>query len=85
MNLGQIITWLIVGGIAGVAADALVKGIRLGLVGAVLVGIVGAFVGGWLLGLVGLNLGAGILGEIIKALIGAVVVLIVLRWFRQRR
>jgi len=83
MTLQQIIVWIIVGGVAGLLADALIKGIKLGLLGAILVGVAGAFVGGWLLGLVGVSLGAGIVGEIIKAFIGAVVVLLILRAFRR--
>ncbi len=46
MTLDQIVVWIIVGGIAGLLADALVKRVRVGLVGAVIVGILGAFIGG---------------------------------------
>jgi len=84
MTLQNVIVWIIVGGVAGLLADALVKGIKVGLLGAIVVGILGAFIGGWLLGLLGISLGAGIVGEIIKALIGAVVLLLVLRWLRKR-
>jgi uncharacterized membrane protein YeaQ/YmgE (transglycosylase-associated protein family) len=83
MTLDQIVIWIIVGGLAGLIADAFVKGIRVGLVGAVVVGILGAFIGGWLLGLLHLSIGAGILGEFVKALIGAVVLLVVLRYLRR--
>jgi len=83
MTLDQLVLWIIVGGVAGLLADAFVKGIKVGLVGAIVVGILGAFIGGWLFGLVHINLGAGVLGEIIKAFIGAVVLLFLLRSLRR--
>ena len=46
MTLDQLVLWIIVGGIAGLLADAVVKGIKVGLVGAIVVGILGAFIGG---------------------------------------
>ena len=48
MTLNTIITWIIVGGIAGLLAEWLIGGIYTGCIGTVLIGIVGAFVGGWL-------------------------------------
>jgi uncharacterized membrane protein YeaQ/YmgE (transglycosylase-associated protein family) len=45
MTLASIITWVIVGGIAGFLAEALIGGIRTGCIGTVVVGVVGAFVG----------------------------------------
>lgn len=83
MTLEQVVIWIIVGGIAGLLADFLVRGINVGLLGAIVVGILGAFIGGWLLGLLNVNLGAGILGEILKATIGAVVLLVILRLVKR--
>ncbi len=83
MTLEQVVVWIIVGGIAGLLADAVVRGIRVGLVGAVVVGILGAFIGGWLFGLLKVNLGGGFLGDIFKAFIGAVVLLFLLRTLRR--
>ncbi len=48
MTLEQIILWIVVGGVAGLLADAVVSGTRLGLIEAIVVGILGAFLGGWL-------------------------------------
>jgi uncharacterized membrane protein YeaQ/YmgE (transglycosylase-associated protein family) len=59
MSLQQIVIWIIVGGIAGWLADMAVKGVRLGLLGAILVGIIGGFLGGWLFGLLNISIGAG--------------------------
>ncbi len=53
MSLEQIVVWIIVGGIAGFLADALVAGVRLGVLEAIVVGILGAFVGGWLFSVLG--------------------------------
>ena len=83
MTLQTLIILLIVGGIAGLLAEAVVKGRRLGLLGAVIVGVIGAFVGGWLLSLVGLSVGSGIIAEIITAFIGAVLLLLLLRYARH--
>jgi len=83
MTIEQVVVWVIVGGIAGLLADALVKGIHEGLVGAILVGILGAFIGGWLFGVLGITLGAGFIGNVLTALVGAVVLLFVLRALRR--
>jgi uncharacterized membrane protein YeaQ/YmgE (transglycosylase-associated protein family) len=83
MTLETVVLWIIIGGIAGLLADALVKGIRIGLVGAVVVGILGAFIGGWLFGALHISLGAGFIGETITAFVGAVVLLVVLKLLRR--
>ncbi len=84
MTLEQLVIWIIVGGIAGVVADALVKGIRVGLVGAIIVGILGAFIGGWLFGVLGISIGTGLVNEILTALAGAIILLVVLRFLKRR-
>ena len=40
-------TWIIVGGIAGILAATLMRGSGFGILGDIALGIVGAFVGGW--------------------------------------
>ena len=84
MTIEQVVIWIVVGGIAGLLADAVVKGIGVGLVGAIIVGILGAFIGGWLFGVLGISIGAGIVSDIITAFIGAVVLLLLLRAIRRR-
>ena len=54
-----------------------------GLIGAIVVGILGAIIGGWLFGVLGVNVGTGLVAEIIKALIGAVLLLLILRGTRR--
>jgi uncharacterized membrane protein YeaQ/YmgE (transglycosylase-associated protein family) len=83
MTLETIVVWVIVGGVAGLLAEALVKGVRTGLVGAILIGILGAFIGGWLFGILHISIGLGIFSEIITAFAGAVVLLFLLRAARR--
>ena len=83
MSLEQLVIWIVVGGIAGLLADAFVKGIRVGLVGTIIIGILGAIIGGWLFSLLGIGLGGGIIGDIIVAFIGAVILLLLMRGLRR--
>jgi uncharacterized membrane protein YeaQ/YmgE (transglycosylase-associated protein family) len=74
-----ILSWLIVGGIAGWLAGMLVPGDeRFGIVGHVILGIVGALVGGFIAGLViGGDYVTGInITTIVVATIGAIVVVV---------
>jgi len=82
---GNWLTWLIVGAVAGILADFLVAGIRLGLIGKIIVGIIGAFLGGWIFSSLGISIGTGLLAQIIHATIGAILILVVLALIRRRR
>ena len=75
MTIEAVITWLVIGAIAGWLAGLIMKGYGFGLVGNIVVGIVGAFIAGWLLPLIGFVLAGGIVAEIINAVIGAVILL----------
>lgn len=83
MSAEQILVWIVIGGIAGILAEALVGGLRSGLIGAILVGILGAIIGGWLFGVLGVSVGTGIVADIITAFIGAAVLLLILRATRR--
>jgi uncharacterized membrane protein YeaQ/YmgE (transglycosylase-associated protein family) len=83
MTSEQILVWIVIGGIAGIIAEWLVGGLRSGLIGAIVVGILGAIIGGWLFGLLGVSVGTGILAEIVKAVIGAALLLLILRQTRR--
>jgi uncharacterized membrane protein YeaQ/YmgE (transglycosylase-associated protein family) len=73
----DIITWLVVGLVAGVLASVVVGGY--GLVADVLVGIAGAFIGGSLFAHMGWHAPfAGLAGTIFIAFIGAILLLVVL-------
>lgn len=83
MPFETILIWIVIGAVAGWLANLVVGGIRGGLLATILVGIVGAFVGGWLLTTMNVSLGVtGMAGEILRAFIGAVVFLLVLRLVR---
>jgi uncharacterized membrane protein YeaQ/YmgE (transglycosylase-associated protein family) len=79
----SLIIWLIIGAIAGWLAGQIVKGYGLGLVGNIVVGIVGAFIAGWLLPMIGFVLVGGVLAAIINAVIGAVILLVVIGFFKK--
>lgn len=85
MDATSLLVWIVVGAIAGLLADSVVKGIGVGLIGAILVGIIGALIGGWLFAALGVGVGLGILGEIIVAFVGAVILLLIIRAVRGSR
>ena len=80
----DILTWLIVGLVAGVLASMVMGGTGYGIIGDIIIGIVGAFVGGWLFSQLGVSSPfGGLPGTIFVAFIGAVVLLFVLRLIRS--
>ena len=79
----DLLTWLIVGLVAGVLAS-FVAGGGFGLIGDIIIGIVGAFVGGWIFRKLGAGVPfGGLAGVIFVAFIGAVVLLFLLRVIRS--
>jgi uncharacterized membrane protein YeaQ/YmgE (transglycosylase-associated protein family) len=82
----DILTWLIVGLIAGLLASSVAGGIGYGLLGDILVGMVGAVFGGWIFGTLGIvSPVGGLPGVILVAFIGAVVLLLLVRLLRGSR
>ena len=80
----DLLTWLIVGLVAGVLASLVMGGV--GLIGDIVVGIVGAFVGGWLFRQLGVTTPfSGLAGTIFTAFVGAVVLLFILRLVTRGR
>ncbi len=81
-----ILSWLVVGLIAGFLAGLVVKGGGFGLIGDIIVGVVGGLLGGWIsVNLLHIGSMTGInLGSILIAFIGAVILLLVLRLIRRR-
>jgi uncharacterized membrane protein YeaQ/YmgE (transglycosylase-associated protein family) len=81
-----ILAWIVLGAIAGWIANLIMGGGE-GVIGTIILGIVGAVVGGWLAGTV-LNV-ADVTGlnvqSIVVAVIGAVIVVAVYRFFMRRR
>ncbi len=77
-----LLSWIVVGLIAGWLAGQVMKGGGYGLLGDIIVGVIGGLLGGWIASSV-LHLGAGVNGinleSILVAFAGAVVLLILLR------
>ena len=74
-----IITWIIIGGIAGALAKLIMPGDDPGgIIVTILIGIVGAFVGGFLTSLVGIG-SCGFIWTIIVATVGAIILLAIYR------
>ena len=80
----DLLTWIIVGLVAGVLASLVVGG-GFGIIGDIIIGIIGAFVGGWIFSKLGIESPwGGLAGTIFVAFIGAVVLLFLLRLIRRR-
>jgi uncharacterized membrane protein YeaQ/YmgE (transglycosylase-associated protein family) len=82
-----ILSWIVVGLIAGWLAGKVIKGRGFGLIGDIIVGVVGGLLGGWIatnflhIGkMTGINL-----GSILIAFAGAVVLLLLIRLVRGGR
>lgn len=87
MDFWSIVTWIILGGLAGWVASLITKtdGSQ-GILGNIVVGIVGGLLGGFIVGLFG---GSGVTGfnlwSFIVALIGAIVLLVIWKAITGRR
>ncbi len=73
---------LLVGLAAGWLAGQIVQGTGFGLIGDMVIGVVGAFIGDWLVPRLGIHLGVGTISAIINATIGAIVLLLIVRFVR---
>jgi uncharacterized membrane protein YeaQ/YmgE (transglycosylase-associated protein family) len=86
-----ILSWIVVGLIAGWLAGQVMRGGGYGLIGDIIVGVVGGLLGGWIATSL-LHIGAGVNGinleSILVAFVGAVILLFALRMLsggRRRR
>jgi uncharacterized membrane protein YeaQ/YmgE (transglycosylase-associated protein family) len=80
----DVLTWLIVGLVAGVLASLLV-GSGGSIVVDIVVGVAGAFIGGWLFSASGWHAPfSGLAGTISVAFVGSVILLVVLQLIRGR-
>ncbi|HMP89947.1 MAG TPA: GlsB/YeaQ/YmgE family stress response membrane protein [Kiritimatiellia bacterium] len=84
MDINQLVTILIVGGVAGWVAGLIIKGGGFGIIGNIVVGILGAFAGGFIFQTLGINIGSGLAGAIVTAVIGAVVILFVVGLIKKK-
>jgi len=79
----HVITWLVIGAIAGWLAGLIVEGYGFGLFGNIIVGILGAAIAGAATAALGIGIETK-LGNIIAATLGAVVLLFVIGTLRWR-
>lgn len=87
MSLMSILAWIVIGGLAGWVASMVMKtDASQGLLADIIVGIIGAFIGGFVLDLAGIG-GTTVSGfniaSFVTALIGAVILLGLLRLIRR--
>jgi uncharacterized membrane protein YeaQ/YmgE (transglycosylase-associated protein family) len=81
----ELLTWIIVGLVAGVLASLVVGG-GYGIIADIVIGIVGAFIGAWLFRVLGVGSPfGGLAGVIFVAFVGACVLLLILRAVGRRR
>lgn len=80
-----LLSWIVVGAIAGWLAGLVVQGIGFGLLGDIIVGVVGGLVGGFLASQL-FNMPDAVNGfnltSIVVAFLGAVIVIVVIRLLR---
>ncbi len=82
-----ILTWIIIGGLAGWLASIVMKtNASMGLLANIAVGIIGAFLGGFVFSLSG---GSGVTGfnlySLLVATIGAVILLAIVKFFTRSK
>lgn len=82
-----LLSWIVVGAIAGWLSGMIMKGRGFGLLGNIIVGIAGGLLGGWLAGVLfktadavnGINI-----ESIVVAFLGAIVLILIARAFQGR-
>jgi uncharacterized membrane protein YeaQ/YmgE (transglycosylase-associated protein family) len=84
-SVQYLITWIIIGALAGFLASKVVRGKGYGLLGNTVVGLIGAVVGGFLASLLGVGGRFGFVGSLVVAFIGACLFLWLLQLTAGRR
>ena len=85
LDPGGVLSWIVVGIIAGALASRVVAGRGMGCVADLVVGVAGAFLGGIVFSLFGATGTAGFWESIVVAFIGAAVLLALLQALTGRR
>lgn len=86
MEIGALIGWIIVGGIAGwLASIVMGTNEKQGCVLDIIVGVIGSFIGGFVFSALGIldDNTTGIIGSIIVAFVGAVILLALIKQLRR--
>jgi len=78
-----IVWWIVVGLIAGWATGKIMKGSGYGVLMDIGLGIVGALVGGMIMSVLGFSTSGGLIPTILVAILGAVVVVVLVRLLRK--
>ena len=78
-----VLSWIVVGLIAGWLAGKVMKGGGYGIIVDIILGILGGVLGGWIFGLLGIWHGGGMIGSIIVAFIGAVILVAITRALKR--
>jgi len=86
----QILVMVIIGGVAGWLAAAVLRERRMGIIGYMITGVIGSFIGIVLfrqfdIRIEGYQIGPVPVGHLIAAFLGAILLVILLRLFRGRR
>jgi len=82
MTIGNLIVFVVIGGLAGWCAGLIAKGSGFGVLGNVIVGIIGAFLGGLCFGALGI-VAYGFLGRFIFSIVGALLFVWLLKFIRK--
>lgn len=83
LSVHSLLIILVIGIVAGWLAGKVVRGGGFGLIGDLVVGIVGAFIASALFPKLGVHIGGGIGEQIVYAMLGAILLLLVIRLVRR--
>ena len=83
-RLMDTIWFLLIGGVAGWLAGQLMRGSGYGILGDIIVGVLGGMLGGWLFKMLGLSVSNNLIAKLITALVGAVVLLFIVRLISKK-
>jgi uncharacterized membrane protein YeaQ/YmgE (transglycosylase-associated protein family) len=81
--MDNVISFLVIGGLAGWLANLLLRGKGMGCLGNVLIGILGALIGGLVFNALDLPVGSGWVWSLFTALVGAMLLLFVARLLKS--
>ena len=82
-DIMNILWFIVIGAVAGWLAGQIMKGKGFGFLGNLIVGIIGGFLGGFVFDQLGIVF-YGIIGSLIAAVVGAVILLFIIRLFRKK-
>ncbi|MGB3346082.1 MAG: GlsB/YeaQ/YmgE family stress response membrane protein [Candidatus Humimicrobiia bacterium] len=84
MDLTSLIIFILVGLIAGWLAGMIMKGKGFGLISNIIIGLIGGLLGGWIFKSLNWSIGTGVVSSIITSLIGAIILLVILSFFKKK-